>query len=153
MIRLPRDFADFLRLLHSNHVEDLLIGGCAVGYHGYCRNTNDLDLWVALHPENARKPVRGIREFGFDVPELNEQLFLRKGRIVRMGIEANRIKTLTGISACEFSGWYARKVPARVDGIPVSLISLADLRANKRASGRNKDLADLDYLPPTPLLP
>ena len=90
-IRLPADFRDFLKLLNSHRVEYLLVGGYAVCYHGYYRNTGDMDLWIAVHRENASKMVPLIREFGFDVPELSEALFLQKGRIIRMGIEPVRI--------------------------------------------------------------
>ncbi|MDI6768273.1 MAG: hypothetical protein QMD04_01195 [Anaerolineales bacterium] len=56
-IRLPPDFKDFLQLLNSHQVEYLLIGGYAVGYHGYPRATGDMDIWIALHPQNAEKVV------------------------------------------------------------------------------------------------
>ena len=101
-IRLPADFRDFLRLLNSHLVEYLLVGCYAVCYHGHYRNTGDIDFWIAVHPENAAKLVRLIREFGFDVPDLSEELFLQKGRIIRMGIEPVRIELLTEISGCEF---------------------------------------------------
>lgn len=146
-IHLPADFADFLKLLNSHHVEYLLIGGYAVCYHGYYRNTNDMDVWIAINPANAQQMVRAVKEFGFDAPELRESLFLNKGRTVRMGIEPNRIEIFSEISARQFAGCYARRVLGEIDGIPVQLISLDDLKINKRASGRNKDLADLDYLP------
>ncbi len=133
-------------MLNSHRVEYLLIGGYAVCYHGYYRNTNDIDFWIAVHPDNARKMARVIKEFGFDVPELSEELFLRKGRIIRMGVEPTRIEILTEISACEFAECYARRTDATIDEIPVSLISLADLVRNKIKSGRLKDLDDVQHL-------
>ncbi len=141
-IRLPADFRDFLKLLNSHRVEYLLIGGYAVCYHGYYRNTGDMDLWVAVHPENAARLVQLIREFGFDVPELSEALFLQKGRIIRMGVEPVRIELLTEISGCEFADCYARRVQGTLDGIPVTIIGLPDLVKNKLKSGRLKDLED-----------
>ena len=146
-ILLPRDFADFLKLLNSHRVRYLLVGGYAVCYHGYYRNTNDIDIWIAVDLRNAANLVRLIRKFGFDVPELKKELFLNKGRIIRMGIEPNRIELLTEISACDFDACFARRVVGQISGIRVSLISLPDLKINKGASGRNKDLADLDFLP------
>ena len=53
VIELPQDFSEFLRLLNSHHVEYLLIGGFAVGFHGYPRATSDIDIWVGRSPENA----------------------------------------------------------------------------------------------------
>ena len=141
-IRLPADFRDFLKLLNSRRVEYLLVGGYAVCYHGYYRNTGDMDLWIAVHRENASRMVPLIHEFGFDVPELSEALFLQKGRIIRMGLEPVRIEILTEISGCEFADCYRQKVEATLDGIPVNIISLTDLIKNKLKSGRLKDLDD-----------
>ena len=131
-----------MKLLNSHRVEYLLVGGYAVCYHGYYRNTGDMDFWIAVHRENASKLVPLIREFGFDVPELSESLFLQKGRIIRMGLEPVRIEILTEISGCEFADCYPNKVEATLDGIPVNIISLTDLIKNKLKSGRLKDLDD-----------
>ncbi len=144
--RLPADFQDFLKLLNSHRVDYLLIGGYAVCYHGYYRNTNDLDIWIAVHSENARKMATLIKEFGFNVPELSEDLFLQKGQIIRMGLEPTRIEILTEISACEFAECYARRTQATIDDIPVNLISRSDLIRNKIKSGRLKDLDDVQHL-------
>ena len=141
-IRLPADFRDFLKLLHSHRVEYLLVGGYAVCYHGYYLTTANMNLWIADHRQNAAKMVRLIREFGFDVPELSEALFLQKGRIIRMGVEPVRIEVLTEISGCEFAECYSQKVEAMLDGVPVKIIGLADLIKNKLRSGRLKDLDD-----------
>ena len=142
MIRLPADFRDFLKLLNSHRVEYLLVGGYAVCYHGYYRNTGDIDLWIAVHPENAGKMVSVIREFGFDVPQLSESFFLEKGHVIRMGVEPVRIEILTEISGCAFADCYPQKVDAALDGVPVTIIGLADLIKNKLRSGRLKDLDD-----------
>lgn len=84
-ISLPNDFKEFLKLLNDKGVEYLLIGGYAVAYYGYPRATNDIDVWIAIHPENAERVVTALRDFGFDRPELSIDLFLQANRIVRMG--------------------------------------------------------------------
>lgn len=144
--RLPADFRDFLKLLNSHRVEYLLVGGYAVCYHGYYRNTVDIDFWIAVNPENAARMVRLIREFGFDVPELSDQLFLTKGRIIRMGVEPVRIEVLTEISGCEFSDCYTRRVHGNLDDVPVTIIGLPDLIKNKLSTGRLRDLNDAQRL-------
>ncbi len=146
MIRLPADFRDFLRLLNSHRVEYLLIGGYAVCFHGFYRNTADIDFWVAVNPDNARKLVALIKEFGFETPELSEALFLNKGRIIRMGVEPTRIELLTEVSGREFSECFVNRVQATIDQIPVNIISRADLIQNKLKSGRLKDLLDVQKL-------
>lgn len=145
-IRLPADFRDFLKLLKSHCVEYLLVGGYAVCFHGYYRTTADMDLWVAVNPENATRTAKAIREFGFDVAELSENLFLQPGRVVRMGLEPVRIEVLTGISGCEFESCFARRVVTTLDGVEVNVISLPDLIENKLKSARLKDLDDVAKL-------
>lgn len=110
-IGLPRDFKEFLRLLKAHGVAYLLIGGHAVGYHGYPRATQDLDIWVAISPTNAERMVAAVREFGFDVPELSAALF-RPPR-------------------------WRRSLPDQPQAPEI----------NKKASGRYKDLDDLENLP------
>ena len=90
-LALPTDFKEFLRLLRAEGVEYLLVGGWAVIYHGYPRPTNDFDIWIAIHPDNADRIVRAIRRFGLDVP-LPRELFLQEDKIVRIGNEPNLIE-------------------------------------------------------------
>jgi hypothetical protein len=147
MALLPQDFKEFLQLFNENDVEYLLVGGYAVGYYGYVRATADMGVWVASNPENARKVLEAVRQFGFDVPELAEELFLRPETIVRMGVPLFRLELFTSISGVAFDECFARRNTSEIDGIPVPLISLEHLRLNKRASGRDKDLVDLRRLP------
>jgi predicted nucleotidyltransferase len=135
-----------LKLLNSHKVEYLLIGGYAVGYHGYPRATADMDLWVAIHQENAEKLVVVLKEFGFDVPELSVNLFLKADQIVRMGIPPMRIELLTTISGVSFEECYSEQIIDVIDGVEVSIINLRHLKLNKQASGRHKDLDDLKNL-------
>ena len=144
---LTKDFKEFLQCLNSHGVEYLLIGGHAVAYHGYPRATADMDVWIAVNDGNAQHMVDALRSFGFDVPDLRPALFLQKDRIIRMGVEPNRIEIQTGISGLNFSQVYPRRLIAEIDGVRVNVIPLEDLKANKKASGRYKDLADLENLP------
>jgi len=144
---LTKDFREFLQCLNDQGVDYLVIGGHAVAYHGYPRATADLDVWVAVSEINAARLVEALKAFGFTVPELSPELFLRKDRVIRMGIAPNRIEIQTGIDGVRFPDCHSRRVSADLDGVRVHFIALDDLKQNKRASGRNKDLADLDQLP------
>jgi hypothetical protein len=146
MTRLPPDFKEFLRLLNSAEVEYLIVGGYAVSFHGYPRTTGDIDVWIARRQSNADKVVNVLKQFGFDLPELSPQMFMGEKQIIRMGIPPFRIEVLTSISGVQFDACYGRRLVAEIDGTEVSLINLDDLKANKRASGRPKDLADLENL-------
>lgn len=144
---LPLDFKEFLKLLNAKGVEYLLIGGYAVGYHGYPRATNDIDIWIAVNPDNASRMVDVLREFGFDAPELTVELFQKIPSIVRMGFPPMRIEVTTSISGVDFADCFAERIIDVLDGIEVNIISLARLKENKQASGRFKDLNDLENLP------
>jgi predicted nucleotidyltransferase len=146
-IRLPQDFKEFLKLLKEHNVRYLLIGGYAVGYHGYPRATADMDIWIAIHPDNADKIVAALKEFGFDLPELTPQLFLQEKQIIRMGVPPVKLEICTSISGVEFDDCYESRVVAELDGVEVNLIGLDDLKVNKKASGRLKDMTDLEKLP------
>lgn len=133
--------------MNSAGVEYLLIGGYAVGYHGYPRATGDMDIWIATDLVNAEKVVEVMEAFGFDVPELTPALFMAEGRIVRMGLPPFRLEVLTSISGVDFDTCYAQRIVGTIDGVEISIIDLENLKANKRASGRAKDLDDLLNLP------
>jgi hypothetical protein len=124
----------------------LLIGGYAVGYYGYPRATADMDIWIAIEPENAVKVVKTLQEFGFGVEELTPDLFLEEEQIIRMGLPPVRIEILTTISGVSFEECYAARQVDVLDGVEVNLISLDHLKVNKKASGRYKDLNDLENL-------
>ena len=147
VMSLPPDFSEFLKLLNCHHVDYLLVGGFAVGFHGYPRATSDMDIWVSQSPENAGRVVAAIRAFGFNTPNLTEDLFLQRRRIVRMGHPPIRIEVMNEIDGVTFEECRPAAILAFFDGIQVPIISLADLKRNKLASGRPKDIDDLQQLP------
>ena len=147
MIQLPLDFKEFLKLLNSHRVEYLLVGGYAVGYHGYPRATGDMDLWVAIRQNNAEKLVAVLREFGLDCASIiSRYLFLQENQIIRMGVPPMRIELLTTISGVDFDSCYSERIVDVIDSVEVHIINLKHLKQNKQASGRYKDLDDLQYL-------
>ena len=143
---LPPDFSEFLRSLNAHGVEYLVVGGHAVGYHGFPRTTGDLDIWVATTPENAARVAATVREFGFESPLLEPGLFQRPDQVVRMGVPPLRIEILTTISGVEFGVCYRARAEVMVGDLAVPFIGLEHLRLNKRAAGRFKDLDDLEHL-------
>lgn len=146
-IRLPEDFREFLRLLKEINVEYLLVGGYAVGFYGYPRPTGDMDIWVSNKQENAEKVNLVLNKFGFSSPELSAELFTLEKSIVRMGVPPFKLEIITFIDGVEFEKCYSEKTLAEIDGVEVDLISLENLKINKKASGKLKDLNDLENLP------
>ena len=144
-MRLPKDFREFLMLLEQNGVEYLLIGGYAVGIHGYPRTTNDMDIYVPVNLDNTARVIETLQEFGFS--EASIDLLDQPSSMIRLGVAPHKLEITNFIDGVFFEECYAKRMRASVDGLEINLISLADLRRNKRASGRNKDLADLENLP------
>ena len=143
---LPPEFKRLLSALRLKQVEYLVVGGYAVIFHGYVRTTGDLDIWVALDHERGQS--RGGHSLDrFNPPGLKAEWFARKGAVLRIGQEPLRFDIINDIDGVTFAECYARRVEADIEGLQVNIISLSDLKTNKKASGRNKDLADLDYLP------
>jgi hypothetical protein len=128
-------------------VRYLVVGGYAVALHGYPRTTGDLGVWVEQSESNAERIVAALRVFGFDVPALRPALFLEDERVVRMGRPPLRIELLTSVSGVRFAFCYGDRVTDRLGDAEASVIGLGCLKANKRASGRNKDLDDLEHIP------
>jgi predicted nucleotidyltransferase len=142
---LPPDFREFLQLLNSHGVRYLLVGGYAVGFYGYPRATADMDIWVATDAKNVESVLAALFEFGF--AEVAPEVFAKEKQVLRMGVPPLRIELLTGVSGVEFENCYSQRTVVNLGGVEVSLIGLEDLKVNKAASGRHKDLNDLEHLP------
>jgi len=146
MIEFPQDFKEFLQLANSAKIEYLVVGGYAVGYHGYPRATGDMDVWIAVKETNAKKLVQVLKEFGFDVPGLTKELFLQRNKVIRMGNPPMRLEILTDIDGVSFEDCFKNRVYQSFDDLVVPFISLGDLINNKRSTGRGKDLVDAEEL-------
>jgi len=146
MITFPKDFKEFIQLLHSKKIEYLVIGGYAVGLYGHPRATGDMDIWVAIHVNNALKLVEVLHEFGFASQEIKKDLFLKKAQIIRMGVPPLRLEIVTSIDGVLFEDCYRNKNTVLIENTEVDFISYEDLIKNKKASKRHKDLDDIDHL-------
>jgi hypothetical protein len=136
-----------LECLNRAGVEYLLVGGYAVNPYGYHRFTEDIDFWIAVTEDNFDRLLAAIRNFfGEDLPGLDKK-FLQDNESLFLCRVPNKIELFKHASGLEFSQAYPHRLETMIDGEPVKMIGLADLKINKRATGRNKDLADLDNLP------
>ncbi len=145
MIPFPKDFQDFLRLLKNHRVKYVVVGGYALGYHGYVRATGDLDLFVEISESNADRLIAVFQDFGFS-QGVKRELFLAKNRIVRMGRPPMRLEILTEISGVGFRECYENRERVQVGDFSVNFINLENLIKNKKSTGRSKDRADVENL-------
>lgn len=149
------DVQELVSIFAKHGVRFLLVGGEAVIYHGYPRLTGDVDLWYEQTADNAGRLFTALHEFWEGaipgVATVGE--LLEKEIVVQFGRPPHRIDLLSIIDGVTFEEAWPQRVDeklARTDGrqIPLPVIGLADLMKNKRASGRHKDLDDLEHLEP-----
>ncbi|GJQ33117.1 MAG: hypothetical protein HBSAPP04_19560 [Ignavibacteriaceae bacterium] len=143
---LTQDFKEFIQLLNEKSVKYLVVGGYAVGFYGHPRYTKDLDLWLECSSGNAQKLEEALNEFGFGSLGLGTSDFLDPDSVIQLGYPPARIDLIFGVSGINFEDCFPKREIVHLDGIAINLIDLEDLKANKRASGRFQDLADLENL-------
>lgn len=143
---LNKDFKEFIESLNDNRVRYLVVGGYAVALHGHPRYTKDIDIWIALTPENAKQVVKALHQFGFGSLGLTPEDFLVPSQVVQLGYPPSRIDLLTSLKGVDFELCYPERTTIIIDGVNVDFIDLANLKKNKQATGRHQDLADLENL-------
>jgi Nucleotidyl transferase of unknown function (DUF2204) len=145
---IPEDFLDILRCLAGEACEFVVVGAHALAVHGSPRATGDLDVFVRANPANAARVMRALRKFGAPLTAhgITEDDFATPGVVYQMGLPPRRIDVLTQISGVSFDDAVADAVVGNIGGEQARCIGLAAMLANKRASGRPKDLADAEVL-------
>jgi predicted nucleotidyltransferase len=143
---LPKDFKELLILLEKNSIRYLVVGGYAVGFHGYPRYTGDLDIWFSADDENVSKLLKVLSEFGFSAVGLTKLDLMKDGNVIQLGYPPLRIDLLNNIDGVTFENCYKNSVLFDEDNIKIRVISQDDLIINKKASGRHKDLDDLENI-------
>lgn len=143
---LPNPFKEFIELLEKNEVKYLVVGGYAVAAHGYPRYTGDLDIFVAIGPDQAKRIITTYREFGFTDLGVEETDFLQDDMIVEIGREPLKIQVMTGISGVKFEECYPSRKIIEFSGKEIPFISFDHLILNKSATKRGKDKVDVEEL-------
>ena len=140
------DFSDLLSTFTAHGVEYLVVGAQALAAHGHVRATKDLDVWVRPSRDNAPRVLRALASFGAPLHDLSEEDLAQPGLIFQIGVAPVRIDVITAIDGVEFADAWADRVEAKLAGISVPVLSRRQLIANKKASGRLQDLADVERL-------
>ncbi len=143
---MNRDFAEMLSALSEAGAEFLIVGAHALAAHGVPRATGDLDIWVRPTPTNARRVLRALASFGAPLHDLTLDDLTKPDTVFQIGVPPSRVDILTGITGVRFDDAWPRRVALDLEGAAVSVIGRSDFIANKRATGRLKDLADVDGL-------
>ena len=142
--QLPDDFREFIQCLNKHRVRYLLVGGWAVGIYGNPRATKDIDFLIAVDDENISRLQKALYEFG--APTVKSSVFKEPGNVYRIGSSPIQIDIINLASGIDFEECYTRREILTADDVEISTICKADLIRNKKASGRHRDLADLEFL-------
>ena len=145
-MEVQKDFKELLELFNAHKVEYMIVGGYALAYHGAPRYTGDIDLFVKPDEENATRILKALDDFGFGSVGLNKDDLKSPNKVVQLGYPPVRIDIITTISGLTWEDACKGRNKGEYGNIPVFYIGRDHYILNKKASGRKKDIADLEAL-------
>jgi hypothetical protein len=140
------DFVDLLRAFVGHEVRFLIVGAYALARHGRPRATGDLDVWVDATPENADRVIHALGAFGAPMRELSRADFEAPGAVVQLGVAPGRIDILTELTGITFADAWPDRVQGTFGDVTVDVIGRDAFIRNKLATGRARDLGDVEDL-------
>ncbi len=140
------DFRDLLAFFNKHQVEYILVGGYALAFHGAPRYTGDMDIFVKANFLNASRIIAALHEFGFGSVGLTVADFELPDMVVQLGVPPVRVDIVTSLTGISWEEAYANRVAGNYGNVPVFYIGRKQFISNKKATGRKKDLADLEAL-------
>jgi hypothetical protein len=140
------DFVDLLHAFNAHEVTYLVVGAYALAAHGRPRATGDLDIWVKPDAENASRVMRALGAFGAPLDQVRAADFTVPGIVFQMGLPPGRIDILTDLTALTFEDAWSTRVEGELGPVPVAFIGRDAFIRNKRATGRARDLGDVEAL-------
>lgn len=145
-MEIQQDFRDLLQLFNETNVEYIVVGGYALAFHGVPRYTGDIDLWLKISKQNAENVIKALRKFGFGSIKLSPSDLTQKDQIIQIGYPPVRIDLMTSIDGVDWDDAFKNSLKSHYGDITINLISKEDFIKNKKATGRFKDLADIESL-------
>jgi hypothetical protein len=143
---MNQDFLELLRAFIDHNVRFMIVGAYALGVHGRPRATGDLDVWVDATSENALNIMRALEQFGAPAGQVTAHDFSRPGIVFQMGLPPVRIDVLTELSGLTFDEAWPGRTQADFGPITVDVLGREAFIKNKRATGRARDLGDIEAL-------
>jgi hypothetical protein len=140
------DFVDLLRAFAAADVRCLVVGAYALALHGRPRATGDLDIWVDASADNAPRIMRALAGFGAPLRDVSETDFSREGIVYQIGLPPGRIDILTQLTGLTFAEAWPDRVRGRFGDVDVDFIGREAFIRNKKATGRTRDLGDIEGL-------
>jgi hypothetical protein len=143
---LNKDYKDILRAFSKEDVKFLLVGAYAMAVHGFPRTTMDIDLWIEPSSQNSAAVMQALRNFGAPLQNLTVEDLQQEDVVFQIGVAPCRIDVLTSVSGLKFNDAFQRSLRRNVEEIELPVLCIDDLIHNKRATGRTRDLADVEDL-------
>ncbi|HET9358114.1 MAG TPA: hypothetical protein VFO58_00095 [Vicinamibacterales bacterium] len=138
------DFVDLLRAFIAADVRFLIVGAYALALHGRPRATGDLDVWIDATPDNAARVMRALTSFGAPLADVSVHDFSRPGVTYQIGVAPGRIDLLTELTGLSFADAWPGRLRRPFGEVDVDFIGREAFIRNKRATGRAKDLGDIE---------
>lgn len=145
-MNVQKDYEELFELLNRQGVEYLIVGAYALAFYGQPRYTGDLDIFIRISRKNSNRLYKVVDEFGFKGVGIAPEDFLKKGRIVQLGYLPVRVDIITSIDGVSFKSAWSGRTQGEYGEQKVWYLSKKDLIKNKKASGRVRDLQDLELL-------
>jgi hypothetical protein len=136
-----------LQCLEKHNVKFLIVGAYAMAAHGFPRTTGDIDIWLKPCISNSISAFKAMAEFGAPLKDIDPSVFSYPGIIFQLGVAPCRIDFITEISGdIKFDDAYSSSLTCELLGLSYRYINLKLLIKNKLATGRSKDLLDVQIL-------
>jgi hypothetical protein len=145
-MEIQTDFKELFEFFNAHNVQYLIVGSYALAFHGSPRYTGDIDVYVKPDIENAVKAMKALTDFGFGSTGLEPSDFESPDTVVQLGVSPVRIDIITSISGVDWDTAYKGSEDGYYGDVQVKYIGRSEFITNKRASGRKKDIADLEAL-------
>lgn len=145
-MELHQDYKELLQLLNENQVEYVIVGGYAMAFYGVPRTTKDIDILINPSVANIKRIIKVLDQFGFSSLELTEEELTKRYAIIQLGYAPVRIDIVNEIDGVETETVIKNSTTGKFGNIEVPFIGRDELIKNKKASGRARDIADLEDL-------
>ena len=145
-MEIQEDFREFFALLNAHKVEFIIVGDYALAFHGAPRYTGDIDVYINPTHTNAKQIVNALKDFEFSSLDISVEDFQKEDHVIQLGLPPIRIDIITSITGVSWEQADSSKISGKYGDVPVFYISREQYLANKRATGRAKDIADIEAL-------
>ncbi len=146
MDAVDEDLIGFWATLNDNHVRYIMVGGFAIRFHGFDRNTDDLDLWLDDTTQNRKYLRKAFLQLGYgDFDSLETMQFVPGWTDFKIsgGIELDILTEMRGLELFSFAECLNMASVADLEGIKVPFLHINHLIANKMIVNRPKDKVDV----------